>query len=76
MSGALLRQSCNLLPVGVVVKVARASERDLILRELAALGHWRSLGVRIGLRFRRRLRNLVDVGRMNAVDWIDHGLVL
>jgi hypothetical protein len=32
--------------------------------------------VRVGLRFCRRLRDLVDVGRVSAVDWSDHGLVL
>ncbi len=36
----------------------------------------RSFGVRVGLGFRGRLRDLVDVGRVNAVDWSDRRLVL
>jgi hypothetical protein len=62
----------GLLAVGVVVDFARTSESDLVVRERAAFWYPRSLGVRVGLRFCRRLRNLVDVGRVNAVDWSNH----
>jgi hypothetical protein len=66
----------ELLLVGVVVDVAGASQGDLVVREFAALLDGRSFGVRIGSRFLRRPRDLVDIGRVNAVDWWDHGLVL
>lgn len=58
------------------VGLAGALQCDLVLREGAAFGYWGSLGVGIGLRFRRRLRNLMDVGRVNALDWSDHRMVL
>src|SRR5579859_5154438 len=58
--------------VGVVVGLAGAFECDLVLGKLAALLDRRSLGLGIGLRFRRRLRDLAGVGGMNVVDWRDH----
>jgi hypothetical protein len=66
----------GLLVVGVVIDVTGASQRDLIMREFAAFWYRRSLGVRIGPRFLGRPRDLVDICRMNAVDWWDHGVDL
>ena len=58
--------------VDVVVGLASAFECDLVLGKLAAFLHRRSLGLGIGPRFRRRVRDLLGVGRMNVVDWSDH----
>jgi hypothetical protein len=66
----------NLLAIGVVVGFAGASQRDLVMRELPTLRDWRSLRVRIGLRFGARMRGFPDVDRLNAVNWSDHSLVL
>jgi hypothetical protein len=59
-----------------VVDVASAPEGDLVMRERAALGHRRSLGVGIGLRFRTRMRDFTDVDWLSVVNWSDHCLVL
>jgi len=66
---ALLFQ--NLLPTGVGVGLTGALQRDLVVGELAAFWDRRSLGVRIGFRFRRRLRGLADIG-WYVIDWSDH----
>ena len=60
----------------VVVGLASAFKRDLVLRDFAALMYRRSFGSRIGLGFRGRMRGLVDVHRMRGVDWSDHGGLL
>ena len=60
----------------VVIGLAGAFERDLVVRDFAAFVHWGSLGLGIGLRFRRRLRDMADVGRVNAADWSDHSGLL
>jgi hypothetical protein len=68
-----------LLVLGLLVidvGLASALQRDLVLREGSAFCYRRSFGVLVGLRFRRRLRDLVGIGRVDAVDWSDHGLVL
>jgi hypothetical protein len=62
----------SLLAIAVVVDLSRAFQRDLVVGEGAALWHRRSLGSRIGFRFRRRLSDLVNIGRMYAADWRDH----
>lgn len=64
-----------LLAIHLVVGLTGAFQSDLVLRDRPALKHWRSLDVRIGLRFRRRLRDLMDVADMRAVDWRNHFLV-
>ena len=57
----------------VVVGLAGAFERDLVLRDSPAFLHGRSLGVRFGFRlWVVRMRDLVRRGRMNAADWCDH----
>lgn len=63
---ALLIQ--GLLAVAVVVDLAGALQRDLVVREGATL--W-SLGLRLRLRG-RRLRDLVGVGGVSASGWSDH----
>ena len=67
---------CQSPAVGVPVTLARVSERDLIVGKLAAFRHRRRLGPRIGFHFRRRMRGLTDIDRMNASDWRDHDVVL
>ena len=62
--------------VALVVGLARAFQRDLVLRDLTAFLHWMCLDMRIGLGLRCWLRDLSCVDRMNAVDWSDHDLVL
>ena len=57
---------------GVVVGLAGAFERDLVVGEGAAFWYRRGLGLRIGLGFRRRLHDFADVGWVNAADWSDH----
>ena len=72
------RSGCIRMPalLMVVVRLAGAFECDLILRELAAFRYRRSFRMRIGFEFRRWLRDLPDVSRMDAVDWMDHGGLL
>ena len=65
-----------LLAPGILVDLTGAPQRDLIMRELPALRHWRSLRMRIGLRFRTRMRGFTDIDRLSAVNWSDHSLVL
>jgi len=60
----------------VSVGLAGAFERDLVLRDFAALVYRRSFGSRIGLGFGGRMRGLVDVDRVRVVDWGDHGGLL
>jgi len=69
------RRKPGLAAVRVVVGLASALERDLIVRKLAAFWHRGSLGVRIGLWFRRWLRDLANIDRMSAADWSNHDLV-
>lgn len=56
----------------VNVGLPGALQRNLVVRERTRFCHGRSLGLRIGLGLRRRLRDLMDVGWMNVADWIDH----
>ena len=60
----------------VGVGLARAFERDLILRDFAAFVDGWSLGSGIGLRLRGRMRGLVDIDRVRTVDRSDHSGLL
>jgi len=61
----------RLLAVTIVVDLARALQRDLVVREFAALRRLRSLFLWFRLGGCRR-RDLLDIGGVGAADWSDH----